>query len=93
MTQSGHRSATNLGHFLGVTALIIPVGIVCTELFDGEIDKHADLVRQGKPTWPQPRWSRWKFRGSIRMGGPPPRGGGAAQLGKKGSGRSTSFWG
>ncbi len=28
-----------------------PIGIVCTELFDGEIDKHADLGRQMKALW------------------------------------------
>ena len=51
VTQSGHRCATNLGHFLGVTALIIPVGIVCTERFNGKIDKHADRGRQMTSLW------------------------------------------
>ena len=51
MTQSGHWRATNRGHFLGVTALIIPVGIVCPEPFNGKIDKHADLGRQMTALW------------------------------------------
>ena len=51
MTQSGHRHAKNLDHFLGVTALIIPVGIVCPEPFNDKIDKHADLGRQMTALW------------------------------------------